>query len=41
MDVRPGFENGDVGVVGEDHNMAGILQFDMNEVPNKELILEQ
>jgi hypothetical protein len=29
MDVRPGFENryGDVGVVGEDNIVAGILQF--------------
>jgi hypothetical protein len=40
MDVRPGFENGygDVGVVGEDHIIAGILQFNLKEVPNKELI---
>jgi hypothetical protein len=40
MDVRPGFENGygDVGVVGEDNIIAGILQFNLKEVSNKELI---
>jgi hypothetical protein len=40
MDVRPGFENGygDVGVIGEDDIIAGILQFNLKEVSNKELI---